>query len=746
VCALGIALFSGFNLYVSTIGNELERAYRRQRLADYWVYKPDITEGERGRVEALGEIARAERRKTVDLPLEGRESAALRIHGLEGNSTLNLPELVAGSLLTGSELDALLLDSRFAEANGLAVGDTLGLGVGEQAKKWRVQGIVRAVEYVYFAPNGLTVPEYHKYGFAYTRAEALPQGYNELVLALGKPASQAEITAKIREALGSASVISRAYQASAGKIADDLAGNRRIGTLFPLVFFLTAALITWTAVSRMLEQQRQHLGTLRCLGFSKKELIARYTLYGLWITLPSMALGWIVSRFVIARTLYGIATVYYTLDAKGVDWFSVHFFLGALGVAVVTCGAACLTCRKALAATPAALLRPKPPAAGHRIFLERLTPFWKRLSFSGKLVVRNLFRSKARMGMGLVGAIGSAALVLCGFGMMVSMDRVIEKSFSEILRYDAEVKLKTPLTPGEAAGLAGAVEGVEGFDTALSLGVTVYDRKGTALSPYLVALPDAQRALRFVDPAGRPVPLPAQGVLITPRMADALGVAVGGGIDAEGMDGARFALTVAGIVDFPVGSEIYMSAAAFRQISALPFSVRVLFLRGQNMDLAALSRDPRVALVETKAEMRANLNVVLEILQGMQGILIAFSGLLSVAVMMVLGRINFDERVRELATLKVLGFHKHEMKRLVLRENVWLTLLGIPAGIAAAQVLLGLILSLATTPDLEIQPQTSLLGLAAGCALVLGFTLFVNFLLGRKFKGIDMVASLKSVE
>ncbi|MDR1061694.1 MAG: ABC transporter permease, partial [Clostridiales bacterium] len=156
--------------------------------------------------------------------------------------------------------------------------------------------------------------------------------------------------------------------------------------------------------------------------------------------------------------------------------------------------------------------------------------------------------------------------------------------------------------------------------------------------------------------------------------------------------------------------------------------------------------DPRVALVETKEEMQSNLNIVLEIMEGIQGILIAFSGLLAFAVMLVLGRMNYDERIRELATLKVLGFRQNEMKRLILRENIWITIGGLPLGVMASSLLLRMVLSLATTPDMEIEPVLSAFSVFIGCVLILAFTGFVNFLISRQFKGIDMVASLKSVE
>jgi putative ABC transport system permease protein len=350
------------------------------------------------------------------------------------------------------------------------------------------------------------------------------------------------------------------------------------------------------------------------------------------------------------------------------------------------------------------------------------------------------------MAMGLVGIVGATALVLCGFGLMTSISGVIDKSFSEIIRYDAEVKLQSALTADEAKELVSSIDGIDSMDVALSFGITMYDRDGTAISPYLVVLNDSQTSLNFMDTQGVSVSLPSQGALITPRMAETLGVGSEDTIYAEGMDGTQFPMMVSGIVDFPVGNEIYIGKNAFGKISDIPFAARVIFLKGKSIDLASLRNNPQVALVETKEEMRENINKVLEILQGMQSILIVFSGLLSFAVMMVLGRMNFDERIRELATLKVLGFHKKEMKRLVLRENVWITILGLPVGIAASFFLLKMVLSLATTHEMEIASHVSVIGVVAGCLMVLIFTLFVNFIMSRQFKSIDMVASLKSVE
>lgn len=749
ICSLGIALFSGINLYVSTVENEVADYYERANLANYWVYKGEFSNSDLDTIRSLDGIREAQRRKATDLTLPGASGSVLRVHGVDEAALINIPDVLEGSSLDGNEASALLLDSRFAEAHGLSVGDTITAGEGERQTQWQLKGIVRDVEYVYYAPEGLTVPDYHKYGFAYTNASSLPDvAFNEIILTVheDEQLSQEEISGKVREALEGVNILSRHHQTSYRKVANAMTGIKQIGLLFSIAFFLTAALVTWITVSRMLENQRQHLGTLRSLGYSRKEIIGRYALFGVMITIPSMILGWIIARYLIAELLYRVGITYYTIEETGVTPFTAHYFVSALCVAAVTCGGSILSCSKSLKLTPAALMRPKPPAQGHRILLERIRPFWRRLSFSGKIVTRNLFRNKARLLMGLVGIIGSTSLILCGFGLMNSINTMLDRAFDETVQYNVEIKLQTPSTGEQLADIYNTLDSARNIDATMAFSVYLYREGRDVQSPYLVVMDEGQKSLNFKDTKGNAVSLPEDGVLITPRMAQALSVVVGDTITAESLDGTTIPLKVANIVDFPVGNEVYMGKSAFAKVSELPFLIRTLLIDGQELDVSQLKSDPRISLIETKEEMRSNMLIVLESLQSFQVILILFSGLLAFAVMMVLGRMNYYERIRELATLKVLGFYRSEMKRLVLRENIWITLFGLPFGYILGSLLLRAILDQATTPDLEIVPIIGIFSILLGFVFMLAFTMLVNYVMGKKFKSIDMVASLKSIE
>lgn len=749
ICSLGIALYSGVNLYTNTIDHDIADYYESAHLADLWIYQADITEVEAERIRSVPGVETVQRRKMLEFNFDGAIEGTLRLHATGENARLNVSELLDGSWLDGTETDALLLDSRFADANGLNPGDTLRLMADGQQKVWLIKGIIRNVEYIYYAPDGLTLPDYQKYGFGYTNASALPQApYNELVLSIRADAGRSleDIRTDIRTTLQGAAIFSRQHQLSSSNIANDLEGIKEIGMLFPAAFFLTAALVTWITVGRMLENQRQSFGTLRSLGYSKTEITVRYGLSGILITLPSAIVGWFIARYLIAEALYRMGTAYYTIEAEGVADFSRDFFLAVLCVALVTGGAALLSCLRSLQSMPAALMRPKPPSQGHRIFLERMTTFWRGLSFSAKIVTRNLFRNKPRMTMGLAGIVGSTALIVCSLGLTNSMNAMLDKAFDETMHYDVEIKLRKPVPLESINDIYDLLKDASSVDATMAFGIYLTGGNGSVQSPYLVVMEDQQSSLRFERVGGDAIPLPDTGALITPRMANELDVAIGDVMTAERLDGTKLPLEVADIVDLPVGNEIYISRTAFSKISSLPFVVRTLLVRGQGLEMSVLREDPRISVVETKAEMEVNQRIILEQISSLQTILIVFAGMLAIAVMMMLGQMNFHERIREIATLKVLGFYQKEMERLVLHENILITMLGLPFGIITGFSLLSVILKEATTVEMEISPFVAPDSIVAGCVMVLACTMLVGYVIGRRFKSIDMVASLKSVE
>jgi putative ABC transport system permease protein len=749
ISTLGIALFSGVNLYVSTVSTEVEETYKELNLADYWIYKTEVSSSDMEALKTLSYIESVERRKTFDANMDKNRNASIRIHGIDNEIFINIPGLLSGNLLNRNDSTALLLDSRFATAYNLSAGNVITLNSSGVSAHWRIKGIVKNAEYLYYAPEGLTIPDYERYGFAFINASSIPDiPFNELVVKIKEESaiSQEQVVKDVRNLIGNVNIINRMHQPSYRKISDTMDGIKQIGLLFSIAFFLVVGFVTWITIDRMMEKQRQNLGTLRALGYSKKEITARYSVFGFIITAPSLILSWLISRYGIANMLYELGTTYYTIEKTGVYYFSHHIFGATICVLLIICGAVFFNCGKTLKSTTASLLRPKPPKQGKRILLEKIGFFWNHLSFSGKIISRNLFRNKARFSMGFFGIIGSTSLIVCGFGLMNSISRMLDNAFEKTIQYDLEIKFRKPLPPSEVRDIYDKLNNAENIDASMAFGIYLYGKNSNMANPYLVVMDKNQKSLNFKDSENNTIKLPDKGVLITNRLSQRLSAIVGDTLKAERLDGSIIPLKMASVIDFPVGNEIYMSYDAFSDVLSVPFHVRTMLVRGENVDYSDLQNDSRISLVESKAKIKENMMFILNSLQSFQNVLILFSALLSFAVMMVLGQMNFSERIRELATLKVLGFYQHEMKKLVLRENLWVTIFGLPFGVALGYGLLTLILKQATTPELEIAPHISFVSIAVACCLVLIFVLVINHQTGRKFKNIDMVSSLKSVE
>ncbi|MHB8132208.1 MAG: ABC transporter permease, partial [Mobilitalea sp.] len=300
---------------------------------------------------------------------------------------INIPGLLSGNPLNKNDSSALLLDSRFATAYNLSAGDSIALNTGGVPTHYLIKGIVKDAEYIYYAPEGLTIPDYERYGFAFINESFIPDfPFNELVVKIKERSfvSQEQVVEDVRNLIGNVSIINRMHQPSYRKIFDTMVGIKQIGLLFSIAFFLVATFVTSITVDRMMENQRLNLGTLRALGYAKKEIIARYSVFGFIITVPSLIIGWFIS-YGIANMLYDLGTAYYTIEKTGVYYFSFHLFGAVMCVLMIICSAVFFNCNKTLKDITASLLRPKPPKQGKRVLLEKASFFWNRLSFSGKI-------------------------------------------------------------------------------------------------------------------------------------------------------------------------------------------------------------------------------------------------------------------------------------------------------------------------------------------------------------------------
>ncbi len=530
-----------------------------------------------------------------------------------------------------------------------------------------------------------------------------------------------------------------------------------LGHVFPLLFFVVAALVCLTTMTRMVEEQRTQIGVLKAVGYGTGAVARKFLVYGCLAALIGCVVGCIIGTYLIPWIICTCYGIMYTLPEPVL---AIHWATCA-GVAAASIGCTVLAVLWAVWAsivrTPASLMRPKTPKAGKRILLERITPLWRRLNFSTKVSARNLFRYKKRFWMTVIGVGGCTALIIAGFGLQEGIMSIIDRQFDCIFTYDLQVTMDDTAPEVRQEELLRWVE--EDSRTGLYTGayfstVTLMGEK-RAEEGYLVATDEEQTFLeqyRLRDyKTGELLELPAEGCVLTSKIAELLDLEPGDTltVDAD----SRVSIPIAAVAENYVHHYVYLSAEAYKAVfGELPErnTIYVTLTDGSEQISSAYSADllkksavAAVTNINSAGEsVRDSLNVVnYPVL-----IIILSAAALAFVVLYNLTNINITERMRELATLKVLGFFDKELAMYVYRENIVLTLLGIALG-----QLMGFFLSTYLVRTVEIDmvmfirhaTWTSYLW---SVVLSIVFALLVNMTMYYRLKRIDMIDSLKSVE
>lgn len=535
---------------------------------------------------------------------------------------------------------------------------------------------------------------------------------------------------------------------------------RNIGKVFPVMFFLVAALISLTTMTRMVEEQRTQIGTMKALGYGKYDIASKYLNYAFLATVGGSACGVLIGEKILPYIIikaYGI--MYHNMASNLQIHYELKFALIASVAAVLcTIGATVFACYKELSETPASLMRPPAPKEGKRVLLERITFIWKHLNFTWKSCLRNLFRYKKRLFMTIFGIAGSMALMLVGFGIRDSIMDIAVLQYEELQHYDGTIIDDEDATEKEREELLEHLK----KDSRISRYSPVQMTKMTtpngnsSLSVYVYVpenLEEFQKEVTFRNRITKETyEMSDAGAVVSEKTASMLDLSIGDSITLI-RDHKEYQVKIAVITENYMGHYIYMTEKIYQEtFGEAPVYADIIFsIKEENQEQmeeigkeildypAALSISYTNSIADQVERMLGSLEIVIVVL-------IISAGMLAFVVLYNLNNINITERQRELATLKVLGFYDMEVSQYVFRENVLLTILGIVAG-AGMGILLHRYVIITVEVDAvmfgrNIQPISFLY-----CALfTIGFSAIVNLFMHRKLKKIDMVESLKSVE
>ena len=535
---------------------------------------------------------------------------------------------------------------------------------------------------------------------------------------------------------------------------------RAIGEVFPAIFFLVAALISLTTMTRMVEEQRTQIGTLKALGYEKHSIAGKYLGYALLATVSGSVVGILFGEKVFPYIIINAYGIMYQHMHDIVIPYNLGYGLGAAAAALAsTLLATILSCYKELREQAAELMRPPTPKQGQRVLLERAAFIWKRLNFSWKASIRNLVRYKKRLFMTIFGIGGCMALMLVGFGLKDSIFAIVDIQYGEIQLYDGNIILTDDATDEEKNNILTELDkdsamtgSTEGLLTQISVG------NGDEWHDVYLDVPkDVEEFSEFVVLQDRVTnekyELDDSGAVLTEKMAKELDVKPGDTITIRDEDRGDLKVEISAVCENYMGHYLYMTPAYYEKVYGETPDYNSIFYKTADRITEEAERIGEEALalpgtlsISYTTDLKEQVDNMLGALDAVIAVLIISAGMLAFVVLYNLNNINITERQRELATLKVLGFYNGEVAMYVYRENIVLTILGAIFGIILGKILHGFIIVTVEIESVMFGRNIDLSSFVYGFLLTLLFSLLVNGAMYFKLKKINMVESLKSVE
>ena len=551
-------------------------------------------------------------------------------------------------------------------------------------------------------------------------------------------------------------LFSRSYNPGYTGYGQDAERMANLASVFPVIFFLVAALVCLTTMTRMVEEQRVQIGSLKAMGYSGLAISRKYLLYGLLPSLTGGMFGLVIGYILFPKMIFTAYQIMYqmpNIELRAYGGISAYSLLAAVACTTLATLWACLA---TLRETPASLMRPRTPKAGKRVFLEYIKPLWRNMSFTHKVTARNLFRYQKRFWMTVIGIGGCTALIIAGFGMRSSLLFTMSRQYDELFHYSAQVTLADNALPEERAAvedfLAGDSRVVNYIPCAASSATVVTPSYSTTAYVEVMASDEIGKVVDLFDyKSGDPITMGDEGVYIDQKLSELLKVSVG---DTFFLDGdVRGDVTVAGIYEHYTGHFIYMTPGYYENALHADGEPNAYLLNFTSDDTdtcnAIFEKLLDMSGVATTSRMRDTQDTYMHSMERVDFvvvIIILAAAALAMVVLFNLSNINITERQRELATIKLLGFYDREVSAYVYRENIVLTVFGILIGCFMGHWL-HIYLVRSTEIDLMMfGRQTKATAYLYAAILTTIFSFLVNVLAHFRMKKIDMVESLKSAE
>ena len=532
-----------------------------------------------------------------------------------------------------------------------------------------------------------------------------------------------------------------------------------IAEIFPVFFFLIAALVSFTTMARKVDEQRQQMGTLKGLGYSDFDIAKKYLIYAAIACIVGTSLGLVAGYNIFPAVIFDAYGSMYSLPSVKITYYLSYALISIAIALLCTIGPAAWAAHASLRENPAMMMRPKAPKNGKRVLLERVTFIWDRLSFNSKITVRNLMRYKARNMMTILGVAGCTALILTGYGIKNSISGLADTQFNDVMRYNAITAMRPEASAEEIASYDELVAATPEITDHLKVVQESYklDKKGVNLQNVTVFAPlESENLPDFVSLRDRitqePIVLTDEGAVISEKLANLADVGPGDSIEIRNDEMQTYQIPIQAVTENYVNHYIYLTPSLYEEIfiqAAEPTTDLLLFDEPESWERSFGSEvmgEQAVALVTFINSVDRSFAETLGSLDVVTLVLIVSAASLAFVVLYSLTNINVSERIRELSTIKVLGFYDVEVSMYIYRESLVLTLLGILFGFVLGKILSTVVLKMVEIDFMMFPPTIMPISYLYAGLLSLLFSSVVMLIMHRKLKQVDMIEALKSVE
>lgn len=742
LCSLGTFMFAGLDGTARLAQGTIDVYFEQNALADFWVSVPSADRDTLERIRAVDGVSDVCARAAADLESTLPGEPTLNVTAYDGAMRINTPLIAEGEALSVTDARGCLIQAGFAEVHGLHVGDRVGVKLAGEEYGFVVRGIVYSPEFICVTDGVYPNPE--TYGYILINAHAMQALPLRQVLVRIQPGADADAVERaISQALPAALVVDRrAHQSTASAQSNaDMFANLTL--VFPLMAYAVAALIVMTTLTRMIDNQRLQLGTLKALGYPSGRIRNHYLSYAIWPSLVGSLVGVVAGHALLPNVIWTLLLGQNEYPYKLYPAISPASW-AMVALTVIMSVLICLhTYHKSARETTAELLRPKPPKAGRRILLERIGCLWRRFSFNTKMILRNLMRSRMRTIMSFVGILCCNALIIASFGLQDSVRALAQDHYTKALAYDVRADLTA-----EADGADSYRRRLDAGGVECIMERSVSARSANAARTTLLTVVEPGQTMLRVGKNETLTDILPGGAAVTEKLADTLGVKPGDGLELwfPG-DDEPSRVQVSQIVYNSITQGLYMERETWKTLRKGAFVPTALLLSDPSQQcLSELDAMEEVDKLVWPTDQGRELTQMLDMLASIFVLITLVALALAFVICYNMGLMNFSERTREYATLKVLGYHQREIRGLIIGENNLVSLLGVLFGVLPGLGLTSLVLRVCASETLTYPSRPEALSVVIACVMTYVFSLLIQLLLTRKVRGIDMVEALKSVE